>query len=85
MLALTAAQRFRAAVANSKSKVAQVERLASRLPDDDLRNPDSRGVTSLALAAAAGNVELCEWLILDEGHEEGEISRVSSNKRRGPS
>lgn len=75
--AQTAAQRFRAAVASSKTKPHQLERLAAKLENDDVRNPDPRGVTSLALAAAAGALETCEWLIFDEGHEEGEISRVS--------
>lgn len=63
-------------MASSKTKVSTLERQAAKLDSDDIRNPDPRGVTSLALAAAAGNVEVCEWLIFDEQHEEGQISRV---------
>lgn len=83
MLATTPAQRFRLALTSPKATVKHLERLAARLPNDDVRACDSRGVTSLAVAAAAGNLEVCEWLLLDEGHEEGEISRVSRARREG--
>lgn len=76
-LAGTPAQRFRTALASPKTTVRRLSREASKLEGDDIRNPDPRGVTSLAIAAAAGNLEVCEWLIFDEEHDDGEISRVS--------
>lgn len=76
-LASDPAVRFRQAVASPKSTIHQLERLAARLPLDDLRVPDPHGRTALALAAQANNLDVVEWLMFDEGHEEAEISRVS--------
>ncbi|KAM0786599.1 hypothetical protein ACM66B_002053 [Microbotryomycetes sp. NB124-2] len=78
--ALTPAARFRQAVASPKATVAHLERLAARLTLDDIRNPDQRGETSLALAAAAGNGDVVEWLLYEEAHEEGEISRDAAGE-----
>ncbi|KAK4046048.1 Target of rapamycin complex 2 subunit avo2 [Microbotryomycetes sp. JL201] len=78
--ATTPAARFRQAVASPKATVAHLERLAARLTLDDIRNPDQRGGTSLALAAAAGNSDIVEWLLFDEAHEEGEISRDAAGE-----
>ncbi|KAK4048870.1 Target of rapamycin complex 2 subunit avo2 [Microbotryomycetes sp. JL221] len=63
------------AVASPKATINHLERLAARLTLDDIRNPDNRGTTSLALAAAAGNTDVVEWLLFEEAHEQGEISR----------
>jgi len=43
----------------------------------DLRNTDKMRLTSLAWAALESNVEVFEWLLLDYGHDDQELSRVS--------
>jgi hypothetical protein len=43
----------------------------------DLRNTDKMRLTSLAWAALENNVEVFEWLLLDYGHDDQELSRVS--------
>jgi hypothetical protein len=42
-----------------------------------LRNTDSQRLTSLAWAALSGAEETFEWLLLDAGHDDDELSRVS--------
>lgn len=41
----------------------------------DLRNVDKQRLTSLAWAAIELNVEVFEWLLLDYGHDDQELSR----------
>lgn len=41
----------------------------------DLRNTDKRRITSLAWAALELNLEVFEWLLLDYGHDDHELSR----------
>lgn len=67
--------RFRDAISNPASSLSHLQRLSHKL--DDIRNIDpSTRVTSLALAVQANRLDVAEWL-MDEGHEEGEISRDS--------
>lgn len=55
--------------------LAHLQRLAGKIPGS-LRNTDpSSRETSLALAARCGRLDVFEWLLLDEAHDEGEISR----------
>lgn len=77
-------QRFRQALAGCSSSSPSLEhliRLADRLPSTssgqaDLRNPDPvTRETSLHIAAKRGRVDVCEWL-LEEDHDEQEVSRV---------
>lgn len=42
----------------------------------DLRNTDANRLTSLSWAAMEGNIEVFEWLLLDYGHDDQELSRV---------
>jgi hypothetical protein len=44
----------------------------------DLRNTDERRLTSLAWAALSVSEDVFEWLLLDAGHDDDELSRVSS-------
>lgn len=55
-----------------------VKRLVKRT---DIRNPDSsyRRYTSLAWAAVLGQEETFEWL-LNNGHEDQDVSRVSKSQ-----
>ncbi|BGP17740.1 hypothetical protein JCM10213_005321 [Rhodosporidiobolus nylandii] len=75
--------RFRAALASSTSSSPSLDRLvrlADRLPststgDPDIRNTDPQSrQTSLLIAAARGRADVVDWL-LDEGHDEDEVSR----------
>jgi hypothetical protein len=43
----------------------------------DLRNVDRARMTSLSWAAAEARVEAFEWLLMDYGHDDQELSRVS--------
>jgi hypothetical protein len=43
----------------------------------DLRNADKARMTSLSWAAVEGNLEVFEWLLMDYGHDDQELSRVS--------
>lgn len=43
----------------------------------DLRNTDARRLTSLAWAALSVAEDVYEWLLLDAGHDDDELSRVS--------
>jgi hypothetical protein len=43
----------------------------------DLRNTDERRLTSLAWAALSVSEDVFEWLLLDAGHDDDELSRVS--------
>ena len=43
----------------------------------DLRNTDERRLTSLAWAALSVAEDVYEWLLLDAGHDDDELSRVS--------
>jgi hypothetical protein len=43
----------------------------------DLRNVDRNRLTSLSWAAIEGSLEVFEWLLLDYGHDDQELSRVS--------
>lgn len=45
----------------------------------DLRNTDKRRITSLAWAALELNLEVFEWLLLDYGHDDHELSRDSAH------
>ncbi|GAA5933322.1 uncharacterized protein JCM15063_001283 [Sporobolomyces koalae] len=83
----TPAQKFRAALASSSASVALVDRLYLKLeatqpnadPLDSLRNTDpSTRQTSLHIAANAGRLDLCEWL-LEQGVER-EISRDAAGE-----
>jgi hypothetical protein len=54
--------------------------LLSRLQaNNDLRNVDTNRLTSLSWAAIEGSLEVFEWLLLDYGHDDHELSRVSHN------
>ncbi|KAJ9098777.1 hypothetical protein QFC19_006253 [Naganishia cerealis] len=44
-----------------------------------LRNTDSQRLTSLAWAALSGAEETFEWLLLDAGHDDDELSRDQEN------
>lgn len=44
----------------------------------DLRNTDKARLTSLAWAALELSVEVFEWLLLEYGHDDSELSRVST-------
>lgn len=44
----------------------------------DLRNTDRMRLTSLAWAALESHVEVFEWLLLDYGHDDQELSRVNT-------
>jgi len=46
----------------------------------DLRNTDEKRLTSLAWAALSVAEDVYEWLLLDAGHDDDELSRVSVNK-----
>lgn len=43
----------------------------------DLRNADRSRMTSLSWAAVDCNLEVFEWLLMDFGHDDQELSRVS--------
>ncbi|SCZ87555.1 BZ3500_MvSof-1268-A1-R1_Chr2-2g05021 [Microbotryum saponariae] len=77
LASLSASQRLRQALVDPKSTITHLERLANKVEDVRNINPSTRQ-TSLALAARAGRLDVCDWLLFDEGHEEIEISRVSS-------
>jgi hypothetical protein len=47
----------------------------------DLRNTDERRLTSLAWAALSVSEDVFEWLLLDAGHDDDELSRVSPPSR----
>lgn len=67
--------RFRQAVQSATASLSYIQRLSLKLTD--LRNTDpATRQTSLALAALAGRIDVCLWLI-EEGHDEDEISAVS--------
>ncbi len=67
--------RFRQAVQSPTASLSYIQRLSLKL--SDLRNTDpATRQTSLALAALAGRIDVCLWLI-EEGHDEDEISAVS--------
>nr|XP_031860880.1 uncharacterized protein CI109_003606 [Kwoniella shandongensis]KAA5527952.1 hypothetical protein CI109_003606 [Kwoniella shandongensis] len=54
--------------------------LLSRLQHKtDLRNTDRNRLTSLSWAAIEGSLEVFEWLLLDYGHDDQELSRDSDN------
>ncbi|WVQ97378.1 hypothetical protein IAU59_004490 [Kwoniella sp. CBS 9459] len=54
--------------------------LLSRLQHTtDLRNTDKNRLTSLSWAAIEGNLEVFEWLLLDYGHDDQELSRDADN------
>jgi hypothetical protein len=42
----------------------------------DLRNTDEKRLTSLAWAALSVAEDVYEWLLLDAGHDDDELSRV---------
>lgn len=56
------------------NNVALLARLQHKM---DLWNTDKMRLTSLAWAALESNVEVFEWLLLDYGHDDQELSRVS--------
>ncbi|KIR30306.1 hypothetical protein I309_00443 [Cryptococcus deuterogattii LA55] len=72
-------------VRNPASRVRQAVRdnnvsLLQRLQHKtDLRNTDANRLTSLSWAAMEGNIEVFEWLLLDYGHDDQELSRDSDN------
>ncbi|RXK36129.1 hypothetical protein M231_06620 [Tremella mesenterica] len=45
----------------------------------DLRNTDRNRLTSLSWAAIEGSLEAFEWLLLDYGHDDQELSRDADN------
>lgn len=45
----------------------------------ELRNADKARITSLSWSAVEGNLEVFEWLLMDYGHDDQELSRVSLN------
>ncbi|WWC58655.1 uncharacterized protein I303_101199 [Kwoniella dejecticola CBS 10117] len=45
----------------------------------DLRNTDKNRLTSLSWAAMEGSLEVFEWLLLDYGHDDQELSRDGDN------
>ncbi|KAK8866003.1 hypothetical protein IAR55_001154 [Kwoniella newhampshirensis] len=72
-------------VRNPSTRVRQAVRdnnvtLLSRLQHKiDLRNTDRNRLTSLSWAAIEGSLEVFEWLLLDYGHDDQELSRDSDN------
>ena len=67
----TPSQRLRNAIPTAP--LSHIQRLARKV--EDLRNPHpSTRATSLAVATQAGRLDVVEWL-LEQGHDEGEISR----------
>ncbi|GAA5834679.1 hypothetical protein JCM3766R1_003638 [Sporobolomyces carnicolor] len=83
----TPAQKFRAALASTKSSISLLERLYDKVqatqpnadPLDSLRNTDpSTRQTSLHIAANAGRVDVVEWLL--EVGVEKEISRDAAGE-----
>jgi hypothetical protein len=59
----------------SEDDLALVMRLRAKT---DLRNTDTNRLTSLAYAALYCAEEVFEWLLLDAGHDDEELSRVRS-------
>lgn len=53
-----------------------VQRLAAKVP---LRNTDPSRLTSLAWAAICVAEQVFEWLVLDAGHDDEELSRDQEN------
>ncbi|ORY33692.1 ankyrin repeat-containing domain protein [Naematelia encephala] len=45
----------------------------------DLRNTDHNRLTSMSWAAIEGSLEVFEWLLLDYGHDDQELSRDADN------
>lgn len=73
---ISPAQRFRQAILAPTSSLNHLQRLGNKL--ESIRNVDpSTRQTSLHLAGIAGRTDIAEWLIIDEGIDEEEISRVS--------
>lgn len=72
----TLPQKFRTAIISGAS-INHLQRLSSKLQDIQCRDPSTRE-TSLMLATSKGRIDVCAWLILDENHEDVEISRVSN-------
>ncbi|WVR05953.1 hypothetical protein IAU60_002980 [Kwoniella sp. DSM 27419] len=72
-------------VRNPATRVRQAVRdnnvpLLSRLQHKtDLRNADKNRLTSLSWAAIEGSLEVFEWLLLDYGHDDQELSRDADN------
>jgi hypothetical protein len=63
----------------SDNNVALLERFSHRW---ELRNVDKARMTSLSWAAAEGRTAVFEWLLLDHGHDDQELSRVSAICKR---
>lgn len=59
---------------SQEDNLALVRRLVVK---SDMRNADRNMHTSLSWAAICGNEELFEWLVIDGGHDDDELSRVS--------
>ena len=57
----------------SDNNVALLERFSHRW---ELRNVDKARMTSLSWAAVEGRTAVFEWLLLDHGHDDQELSRV---------
>jgi hypothetical protein len=55
------------------NNVALLDRLQHKY---ELRNADKARMTSLSWAAVEGNLEVFEWLLMDYGHDDQELSRV---------
>ena len=63
---------------NSERVPPSTKKRVSRLQNKtDLRNTDKDRITSLGWAALEGSLEVFEWLLLDYGHDDQELSRVS--------
>ncbi|WWC99772.1 hypothetical protein V866_006677 [Kwoniella sp. B9012] len=72
-------------IRNPSGRVRQAVRdnnvsLLSRLQHKtDLRNTDKNRLTSLSWSAIEGSLEVYEWLLLDYGHDDQELSRDADN------
>ncbi|CAD6571294.1 MAG: hypothetical protein TREMPRED_000233 [Tremellales sp. Tagirdzhanova-0007] len=58
------------------NKVSLLQRLQHKT---DLRNTDRNRLTSLSWSAMEGSLQVFEWLLLDYGHDDQELSRDTDN------
>ena len=69
----------RSRLMTTDDNVALLARLQSSM---DLRNPDKNRLTSLSWAVIDGSFDAFEWLLLDYGHDDVEISQVGRHDVR---
>jgi len=62
---------------SSDNNVTVLQRLQHKV---DLRNTDRGRLTSLSWAAIEGALEVFEWLLVDYGHDDQELSRVRGSR-----